>query len=131
AAHGVIIRDEAVSAAVRLSSRYISGRQLPDKAVDLLDTSAARVKIELSTRPEELVALDQEIAALERERDARKRDLAEGTGGEDEQDALNEALEKLRATQDARATLHARWETERTAVAALMEARKALREAKP
>ncbi|WP_164019491.1 type VI secretion system ATPase TssH [Pyxidicoccus trucidator] len=131
AAHGVIIRDEAVTAAVRLSSRYISGRQLPDKAVDLLDTSAARVKIELSTRPEELVALDQEIAALEREREVRKRDLAEGTGGPDEQEALTEAEEKLRATQDSRASLHARWETERTAVAALMEARKALREAKP
>ena len=129
AAHGVTIRDEAVAAAVRLSSRYISGRQLPDKAVDLLDTSAARVKIELSTRPEELVALDQEIAALEREREARKRDLAEATGGKEEQDALAEAEEKLRAAQDGRATLHARWETERTAVAALMDARKALREA--
>ncbi|WP_090493027.1 type VI secretion system ATPase TssH [Myxococcus virescens] len=131
AAHGVIIRDEAVTAAVRLSSRYISGRQLPDKAVDLLDTSAARVKIELSTRPEELVQLDQEISALERERDTRKRDLAEGTGGPDEQTSLEAAEAKLSATVDARATLHARWETERTAVAALMEARKALREAAP
>ncbi|MFP2931039.1 AAA family ATPase [Pyxidicoccus sp. 3LG] len=117
AAHGVTIRDEAVTAAVRLSARYISGRQLPDKAVDLLDTSAARVKIELSTRPEELVAMDQEIAALERERDARKRDLAEGTGGKEEQEALTAAEDRLRATQDERATLHVRWENERAAVA--------------
>ncbi|WP_043711759.1 type VI secretion system ATPase TssH [Corallococcus macrosporus] len=129
AAHGVIIRDEAVTAAVHLSSRYISGRQLPDKAVDLLDTSAARVKIELSTRPEELVQLDQEISALERERDARKRDLAESTGGTDAQATLEEVEAKLSATVDSRAALHARWETERTAVAALLEARKALREA--
>ncbi len=51
-AHGVRIRDEAVEAAARLSSRYISGRQLPDKAVDLLDTAAARVKIAQATKPE-------------------------------------------------------------------------------
>jgi len=131
AAHGVTIRDEAVTAAVRLSSRYISGRQLPDKAVDLLDTSAARVKIELSTRPEELVALEQEISGLERERDALKRDLDDGEGGEDAREALSEAEAKLRATQDSRASLHARWETERAAVIALMDARKALRAPAP
>ncbi|HEX8536755.1 MAG TPA: AAA family ATPase, partial [Cystobacter sp.] len=124
ASHGVTIRDEAVSAAVRLSSRYISGRQLPDKAVDLLDTAAARVKIELSTKPDELVALEQEIASLERERDARKRDLAEGHPGDTE---VVETLEqKLAAVRDSRVSLQTRWETERTAVSALMEARKAL-----
>jgi type VI secretion system protein VasG len=124
ASHGVTIRDEAVSAAVRLSSRYISGRQLPDKAVDLLDTAAARVKIELSTKPDELVALEQEISSLERERDARKRDLAEGHPGDTE---VVETLEqKLAAVRDSRVSLQARWETERTAVSALMEARKAL-----
>src|SRR5689334_2481249 len=77
-AHGVTIRDDAIAAAVRLSHRYISGRQLPDKAVDLLDTAAARVKIELSSRPEELVALEMDLAGREREREALTRDLAEG-----------------------------------------------------
>ncbi|HSP77051.1 MAG TPA: type VI secretion system ATPase TssH, partial [Myxococcaceae bacterium] len=124
AAHGVTIRDEAVSAAVRLSSRYISGRQLPDKAVDLLDTAAARVKIELSTRPDELVALEQQISALERERDARQRDIADGHPGDAE--AVKELEEKLAATRDELASLQGRWETERAAVAALMEARQAL-----
>ena len=51
-AHGVIVRDDAVVAAAELSSRYISGRQLPDKAVDLLDTSAARVKVLLTAKPD-------------------------------------------------------------------------------
>jgi type VI secretion system protein VasG len=77
-AHGVTIRDEAVVAAVSLSHRYIAGRQLPDKAIDLLDTAAATVKIEQRTRPSELVALDEELAALERAREAQLRDLADG-----------------------------------------------------
>jgi len=127
AAHGITIRDEAVQAAVRLSSRYISGRQLPDKAVDLLDTAAARVRIEQSTPPEELLEIDVRIAALEREHAARKRDLDEGSGGDAA--ILKELEVKLRATQDERATLHARWETERAAVGRLREARQALAQA--
>jgi type VI secretion system protein VasG len=126
-AHGVTIRDEAILAAVRLSHRYISGRQLPDKAVDLLDTAAARVRIEQSTRPEEMTALEARIAGVEREREARRRDLAEGHGGEAGE---LEALEaKLRALHDTQATLKGRWETEHASVAALQAARKALAEA--
>ncbi|SEL28496.1 type VI secretion system protein VasG [Stigmatella aurantiaca] len=124
AAHGITIRDEAVSAAVRLSSRYISGRQLPDKAVDLLDTAAARVKIELSTKPDELVALHQEIAALERERDAKKRDLSEGYPGDT--GAVVKLEDKLAALRDALVSLQSRWETERDAVSKLMTARQNL-----
>ncbi len=129
AAHGITIRDEAVSAAVRLSSRYISGRQLPDKAVDLLDTAAARVKIELSTKPDALVALDQEISALERERDARRRDLNEGHPGDTE--AVTKLQEKLAAVRDNLVAMQSRWETERAAVSGLMAARKALLSAPP
>ena len=69
-AHNVIIRDEAVDAAVRLSDRYISGRQLPDKAVDLLDTAAARVRIEQDAKPESISQLELSLAALVRERTA-------------------------------------------------------------
>ncbi|ATB26789.1 ATPase [Melittangium boletus DSM 14713] len=124
AAHGITIRDEAVSAAVRLSSRYISGRQLPDKAVDLLDTAAARVKIELSTKPDGLMALEQEISSLERERETRRRDLSEGHPGDIE--AVAKLEEKLAVVRDQLASLQARWEMERTAVSELMAARKAL-----
>jgi type VI secretion system protein VasG len=82
-AHGVTIRDEAIVAAVQLSRRYLSGRQLPDKAVDLLDTAAARVKIALATNPEEIHALQLRIAGLEREKAAVARDVAEGNRPED------------------------------------------------
>ncbi|WP_341870699.1 type VI secretion system ATPase TssH [Corallococcus terminator] len=129
AAHGVTIRDEAVTAAVRLSQRYISGRQLPDKAVDLLDTAAARVKIEQSTRPDELVALEQQIAGLERERDARKRDLSEGHPGD--AGVVEQVESRLGAVRDQLATLHGRWETERAGVARLSAARKALATSAP
>src|SRR5262249_37792774 len=83
-AHGLGIRDEAVVAAVQLSSRYLTSRQLPDKAVDLLDTATARVKVSLASRPDELTALEEQVAAITRERDAHKRELAEGHGGEAE-----------------------------------------------
>ena len=80
-AHGVRILDEAVTAAAELSHRYISGRQLPDKAVDLIDTTSARVRVEYEARPEELVALDEEVAALERELAALNRDQSQGYAG--------------------------------------------------
>jgi len=72
--HGVVIRDDAIIAAAELSKRYISGRQLPDKAVDLLDTSAARTKILLSAKPEIIEAKERSIQALEREKKALERD---------------------------------------------------------
>ncbi|MDC0711156.1 type VI secretion system ATPase TssH [Stigmatella sp. ncwal1] len=123
-AHGVTIRDEAITAAVRLSHRYIASRQLPDKAVDLLDTAAARVRIEQSTRPDKVSSLEAQIAGVERERDALRRDLAEAHSGSEE--AL-EALEaKLRALRDSLAALKGRWETERSLVTSLQSARKNL-----
>lgn len=76
--HGVTIREEALRAAVRLSHRYIAGRQLPDKAVDLLDTAATRVRIEREARPAALVAVEEEVAALAREAENLTREAAEG-----------------------------------------------------
>jgi len=77
-AHDVIIRDDAVSAAAELSDRYISGRQLPDKAVDLLDTSAARIKVQLSAKPDILENLEKSRLAIEREKKALVRDSLHG-----------------------------------------------------
>ncbi|AVF37540.1 type VI secretion system ATPase TssH [Rahnella sikkimica] len=76
--HGVHITDEAVKAAVSLSRRYITGRQLPDKAVDLLDTASARVRMSLDTLPEELTRLKAQITALEMEEQALLEDIALG-----------------------------------------------------
>jgi type VI secretion system protein VasG len=76
--HGVIIQDEAVVAAVRLSARYISGRQLPDKAVDLLDTCSARVKVALQQKPAAVEDAEVHIENLERELEALRRDQNAG-----------------------------------------------------
>lgn len=72
--HGVHILDEAVRAAVTLSRRYITGRQLPDKAVDLLDTASARVRMSLDTVPEDITLLEAQLSALEYEDIALKED---------------------------------------------------------
>ena len=82
--HGVHITDDAVRAAVTLSRRYLTGRQLPDKAVDLLDTAAARVRMSLDTVPEEMVQLRARLTALELEEQALREDIAAGSGGHGE-----------------------------------------------
>jgi type VI secretion system protein VasG len=127
-AHGVHVQDDAVVAAVKLSARYLSGRQLPDKAVDLLDTAAARVKIELAARPEALSAIESQLAALERERDAIARD--EAHGGEPAPERTKELAAALAAKRDELQTLQTRWESERAAVLALKAAREAFTSAK-
>lgn len=76
--HGVHITDDAVRAAVTLSRRYLTGRQLPDKAVDLLDTAAARVRMSLDTVPEAIVRLKAQLTALELEEQALLEDIATG-----------------------------------------------------
>jgi type VI secretion system protein VasG len=119
-AHGVTIRDEAVVAAVQLSRRYLSGRQLPDKAVDLLDTATARVRMALAAKPEPLVALEEEVAGLERELAARGRDVADGRG---DPAGVQKAEDRLRAAQDRLASLRGRFEVERGAVERLRKAR--------
>ncbi|MEK9219098.1 type VI secretion system ATPase TssH [Enterobacter mori] len=76
--HGVHITDEAVKAAVALSRRYLTGRQLPDKAVDLLDTASARVRMCLDTVPEQLTRMKAQLTALDIEKQALLEDIAVG-----------------------------------------------------
>ncbi|HGK4754838.1 TPA: type VI secretion system ATPase TssH [Enterobacter cloacae] len=76
--HGVHITDEAVRAAVTLSRRYLTGRQLPDKAVDLLDTASARIRMSLDTVPEALTRLKAQLTALAMEKQALLQDIATG-----------------------------------------------------
>lgn len=76
--HGVHITDEAVRAAVTLSRRYLTGRQLPDKAVDLLDTASARIRMSLDTIPEPLTRLKVQLTALAMEKQALLEDIAVG-----------------------------------------------------
>ena len=72
--HHVRIKDEAIIAAVELSHRYITDRFLPDKAIDLIDESAAKLRLEMNSMPEELDQLERQIRQLEIEREAIKRE---------------------------------------------------------
>jgi len=95
-AHHVMVRDDAIQAAAELSSRYISGRQLPDKAVDLLDTSAARVKVLLTAKPDVIEDKERTIQALEREKMALERDQLHKVDIDEERyQETNNALEKF------------------------------------
>jgi len=109
--HGVYLRDDAVVAAAELSARYLSGRQLPDKAVDVLDTACARVRIGLAAAPAAVERLRGEIAEHERQREALQRDSEAGLA------IAPEVLERLEGRlPNARAELaqvEHRWATQR------------------
>lgn len=128
-AHHVIIRDSAVEAAVRLGHRYITGRQLPDKSVDLLDTTAARVRVEQSARPEKLTRLEAEMAALERRCGAVRRDLADHDD-ESMQRTLSSLEERIVVLEGQRTELMAIWATQRDALERVFSTRRALAEAR-
>ena len=124
--HGVHISDDAVSAAVQLAARYISGRQLPDKAVDLLDTASARVRMGQTTKPPALDDLERRIRDLDVRLAALRRDAATGLVAGD----VAAPLETERAELDARrADLTERWSREREAARRLVELRGRLADA--
>lgn len=106
--HKVQIRDEAIIAAVKLSQRYITDRFLPDKAIDLIDESASRLRIEIDSVPEELDELQRRIMQLEIEREAMKREK-----DTDKVQVLDLDLANLREEADA---LRARWRAEKDVV---------------
>ncbi|MDR1044452.1 MAG: type VI secretion system ATPase TssH [Candidatus Adiutrix sp.] len=127
ACHQVLIRDEALEAAADLSGRFITGRFLPDKAIDLLDTACARVKIGLSAPPAPLEDAIREARAVERELGGLKRDQENGHPADDERmAALSARLEDL---SKSTAGLTERWEKEKAAARNLVAARAACQEA--
>ncbi|NKE72400.1 type VI secretion system ATPase TssH [Candidatus Manganitrophus noduliformans] len=113
ASHKIPILDDAVVAAAKMSSRYISGRQLPDKAVDLLDTAAARVKIGMTNRPSHLEDTERRIQVLERERGAYHRDMA--GGAEIDPVRVQEVDEEIAGLRDELSQLEKRWKEEKEA----------------
>ncbi len=119
--HGVVVRDDAIAAAAELSSRYISGRQLPDKAVDLLDTSAARVKINLTAKPDVIEDRERTIQALGREKKALERDRLHGIEIED--DRLGEIEKELDGLNQELSGLNERWLKEKELAHRLIELR--------
>ncbi|MNF24145.1 Chaperone protein ClpB [compost metagenome] len=120
--HGIYLRDDAVVAAVELAARYLTGRQLPDKAVDVLDTACARVRISLAAVPEAIEELRSEIAQSERQRDALQRDLAAGLPVDEA--ALASLDERLRRSGLEHAQLQSRWQTQRELAERLLALRK-------
>ncbi|WP_250511757.1 type VI secretion system ATPase TssH [Caballeronia sp. GACF4] len=122
--HKVVMRDDAIVAAAELSSRYITGRQLPDKAVDLLDTACARVKVLQSAKPDVLEDTERRIQALERERRGLERDRDNMQPVDDERlAAIADALPSLEARA---ADLRVRWLAQKEAGEALVAARGAV-----
>lgn len=126
-AHNVVVRDDAITSAVELSHRFITGRFLPDKAIDLLDTACAKVKMSLSVKPAPLEDAERGAQALERELDAVERDAAHG--GPDMSERMEDLRGQIAAMREKAEELRTRWETERTAAEAFIVAREAYAEA--
>ncbi len=123
-AHGVVIRDDAVKAAAELSSRYISGRYLPDKAIDLLDTSAARVKVLLTAKPWAVENIERRLEAHEREQEALDRDRIHGIPVDTAHlDTLKSRIDTLK---QERSDLTGRWKKEQDLVSELIGLRERL-----
>ena len=126
--HDVVIRDDALVAAAELSSRYITGRQLPDKAVDLLDTSCARVKVLHTAKPDVLEDKERQMQALERERIGLERDRDNRQLYDAER--LGEIAGLSQQLSGEAETLRALWVAQKEAAEALLNARKAYQAAK-
>ena len=112
--HKVLIKDEAIIAAVELSQRYITERQLPDKAIDLIDEAASKLRMEINSKPEELDEIDRRIMQLEIEREAIKR--------EGDTKKLNNLEQELGDLNDKRTDFMAKWQAERDVVEAIQAA---------
>ncbi len=106
--HHVRIKDEAIIAAVELSQRYISDRFLPDKAIDLIDEAASKLRLEINSKPEELEKIERRIRQLEIEREAIKR--------EKDQEKLKALNEEIGNLTEERNRLNAKWQSEKELV---------------
>jgi ATP-dependent Clp protease ATP-binding subunit ClpB len=103
--HKVLIKDEAIIAAVEMSQRYINDRFLPDKAIDLIDEAASKLRMEINSLPEELDELERKIRQLEIEREAIKR--------ENDQKKLSSLSEEIANLEQDRSSLRSKWQSEK------------------
>jgi ATP-dependent Clp protease ATP-binding subunit ClpB len=106
--HGVRINDGAIVAAATLSNRYITDRFLPDKAIDLIDEAAARLKMQVDSKPEELDSIDREIVRLKIEQEALKKETDPGS-----KDRLKNLEAELKSLEKQSADLTSRWKAEK------------------
>ena len=106
--HQVRIKDEAIIAAVELSQRYITDRFLPDKAIDLIDEAASKLRLEINSVPEELDEIERKIRQLEIEREAIKR--------ENDKTKLKDLNQEIANLSDERNRINAKWQSEKEVV---------------
>ena len=112
--HGVRIQDAAVIAAATLSARYINDRQLPDKAIDLIDEAASRVKMEIDSKPTALDVIDRKVLQLEIEREALKRETDNAS-----KERLHKIEGEIASEKEKSNGLRAQWESEKAAIQAV------------
>ena len=123
--HGVEITDPAIVAAATLSHRYISDRQLPDKAIDLVDEAAARIRIEIDSKPEALDKLERRIIQLKIEREALKKESDEAS-----RKRLDDLDEQLRELEKQFSDLEEIWKSEKAAMQGTMHLKEELERAR-
>lgn len=126
--HGIYLRDDAVVAAAELSARYLAGRQLPDKAVDVLDTACARVRISLAAAPESLERMRGELAEGGRQRQALRRDAEAGLLIDHE--ALGALEDRLAEAEDEMVALETLWTEQKELAERLLDLRQQLAKAR-
>lgn len=121
-AHDVLVRDDALVAAAEMGARYITGRQNPDKGIDLVDTAAARVKVALATKPPALQDKERRVQDLERAKAGLDRD--KDTGGAIDQEVYDEMSAELETLAADIETLTTSWQAERAAAQKVIDLRK-------
>ncbi|WP_253657321.1 type VI secretion system ATPase TssH [Vibrio sp. Y58_MX_L22] len=126
--HNVYVRDDAITAAAALSARYISGRQLPDKAIDVLDTACARVNISLNAIPASVGTLQQELAAQQRELEALERDALQQTGDKHSLANIPDLKLAMEATKEELAEQETQWHKEKEQIQEMIALRSRLHE---
>ncbi|MGI3063192.1 type VI secretion system ATPase TssH [Vibrio diabolicus] len=126
--HNVYVRDDAITAAAALSARYISGRQLPDKAIDVLDTACARVNISLNATPASVETLQQELAAQQRELEALERDALQQTGDKHSLANIPDLKLAMETTKEELAEQEAQWHKEKEQIQEMIALRSRLHE---
>ena len=126
--HGVRITDDAILAAVNLSSRYITDRFLPDKAVDLIDEAASALRISLENKPEELVIADRAVRRLEIEREAHRKELEISSNKKKIKDRIKEIEAEIGELRETTAVLETKWMNEKQALGEIGVLKKELEE---
>ncbi len=128
--HGVRITDDAIVSAVQFSSRYITDRFLPDKAVDLIDEAASALRISLENKPEELVLADRQVRRLEIEKEALKKDEvdAEASAKRKLRARLKEIDSEIGELREKTAALETKWNNEKEALGDISRLKKELEE---